>query len=480
MSIVSRLLIVIEFGLWEVIELELILLAVCVAVASAQGYGPKVGGYANDYSEPTPFKFAYDIKDDVNGQQSRQESGDGNGNVQGSYSYQDGYGIFRQVEYTADDYGFRANIKTNEPGTDNQNSADVNIYSDAAPAKYDAPKVGYSGAHKTVAVAPSYRASGYAAPSYGQGRRSGYGYAAPSYGHGNAGSYSAPGHGLGHARSYSAPAQGYGHARSYAAPSYGHGGARHGVPSYERGWFKRENIPSFEKDINGGLGDVLILLAVCVAVASAQGYGPKVGSYANDYSEPTPFKFSYDIKDDVNGQQSRQESGDGNGNVQGSYSYQDGYGIFRQVEYTADDYGFRANIKTNEPGTDNQNSADVNIYSDAAPAKYDAPKVGYSGAHKTVAVAPSYRASGYAAPSYGQGRRSGYGYAAPSYGHGNAGSYSAPGYGLGHARSYSAPAQGYGHARSYAAPSYGHGGARHGVPSYGYGRTTSYKTGTAY
>ncbi|KAG1650237.1 Cuticle protein 16.8 [Nymphon striatum] len=241
-----------------------------------------------------------------------------------------------------------------------------------------------------------------------------------------------------------------------------------------------------------------VLLAALVTAAAAQGYGPhRPSGYADDYAEPKPYEFGFNTKDEQNSEINRQESGDGYGNVKGSYGYTDGYGIYRQVEYTADDYGFKANIKTNEPGTANQNPADVSIYSDAAPAKYDAPKTGYSGAHKVVAVAPSYRSAGYAAPSYGNSRRAGYGYAAPSYGHGNSGSYSAPGYGLGHARSYSAPAQGYGHARSYAAPSYGHGGARHGgarygVPSYGsgsgsygspsyaYGRTTSYKTGTAY
>ncbi|KAG1650235.1 Cuticle protein 16.8 [Nymphon striatum] len=235
---------------------------------------------------------------------------------------------------------------------------------------------------------------------------------------------------------------------------------------------------------------MLILLAVCVAVASAQGYGPKVGGYANDYSEPTPFKFAYDIKDDYNGQQSRQESGDGYGNVQGSYGYTDGYGIYRQVEYTADDYGFKANIKTNEPGTDNQNSADVNIYSDAAPAKYDAPKKGYSGAHKAVAVSPSYRSSGYAAPSYGHANTRSY--SAPSYGHTNTGSYAAPSYGHASTRSYAAPSYGHANTRSYAAPSYGHANTRsYGTPSYGnsqsyaapsysYGRTASYKTNKAY
>lgn len=40
--------------------------------------------------------------------------------ITGSYGYTDSYGIYRQVDYVADKNGFRATIKTNEPGTANQ------------------------------------------------------------------------------------------------------------------------------------------------------------------------------------------------------------------------------------------------------------------------------------------------------------------------------------------------------------------------
>lgn len=103
-------------------------------------------------SAPIPYKFGYNIKDDYNNENHRQETGDGYGNVKGSYGYRDGYGIYRQVDYTADDYGFRAQIKTNEPGTASQNPADVHIYADPAQV-YQQPR--------------------------------GYGQSAPSYGHGN-------------------------------------------------------------------------------------------------------------------------------------------------------------------------------------------------------------------------------------------------------------------------------------------------------
>lgn len=79
-------------------------------------------------SAPIPYDFGYDIAGDYGEfRQNRKETGDGHGNVQGSYGYTDAYGIYRQVDYVADGYGFRANVKTNEPGTDNQNPADVSI-----------------------------------------------------------------------------------------------------------------------------------------------------------------------------------------------------------------------------------------------------------------------------------------------------------------------------------------------------------------
>ncbi|GIX67271.1 uncharacterized protein CEXT_791331 [Caerostris extrusa] len=48
---------------------------------------------------------------------------------QGSYGYTDNKGIARQVHYVADKAGFRAQVKTNEPGTANQNPAAVQVIS---------------------------------------------------------------------------------------------------------------------------------------------------------------------------------------------------------------------------------------------------------------------------------------------------------------------------------------------------------------
>ncbi|GFV09168.1 cuticle protein 16.8 [Trichonephila clavipes] len=79
---------------------------------------------------PQPYKFGYSIKDH-HGEQHREESGDGGHAVRGSYGFTDARGIRRQVHYVADHGGFRAQVKTNEPGTANQNPAAVHLISDA-------------------------------------------------------------------------------------------------------------------------------------------------------------------------------------------------------------------------------------------------------------------------------------------------------------------------------------------------------------
>ncbi|GIY53987.1 uncharacterized protein CEXT_305141 [Caerostris extrusa] len=75
-----------------------------------------------------PYKFGYSIKDH-HSEQHREESGNGAGAVVGNYGFTDDRGIARQVNYVADHAGFRAQVKTNEPGTANQNPAAVQVIS---------------------------------------------------------------------------------------------------------------------------------------------------------------------------------------------------------------------------------------------------------------------------------------------------------------------------------------------------------------
>lgn len=103
---------------------------------------------------PQPYSFEYDIKGDDGALQNRKEESDGYGNVRGSYGYSDVYGVFRQVEYVADGKGFRAYVKTNEPGTDSQNPADVQIQSYAGPVIHEAPLSYDNKSHPEPATQP--------------------------------------------------------------------------------------------------------------------------------------------------------------------------------------------------------------------------------------------------------------------------------------------------------------------------------------
>lgn len=73
-----------------------------------------------EYSAPIgmaePFAFDFRTEDNKGNGQYRKEESDKNGVVHGSYGYTDANGIYRHVEYVADQNGFRANIKSNEPG----------------------------------------------------------------------------------------------------------------------------------------------------------------------------------------------------------------------------------------------------------------------------------------------------------------------------------------------------------------------------
>ncbi|CAI6345500.1 unnamed protein product [Macrosiphum euphorbiae] len=170
---------------------KMIIFTACVATALAQYSAPayKPAYSAPAYSapkayapEPTyapkPYSFEYSVNDphtyDVH---SQSEHSDGYGNVKGTYSLLEADGSTRVVDYTADSYGFNAEVKKIEG----------HGYSAPAPAYKSAP------AYKPAYSAPAYSAPAYSAPAY----------SAPAY---SAPAYSAP--------AYSAPAH------SYAAPAY--------------------------------------------------------------------------------------------------------------------------------------------------------------------------------------------------------------------------------------------------------------------
>jgi len=88
---------------------------------------------------PQPYSFGYETTDDFGTKLMRKESGDGAGAVTGSYGYADKAGMFRTVEYVADKLGFRAQVKTNEPGTERSEPASVLMDSNPIVIPYTAP-----------------------------------------------------------------------------------------------------------------------------------------------------------------------------------------------------------------------------------------------------------------------------------------------------------------------------------------------------
>ncbi|XP_055939383.1 cuticle protein 10.9-like [Argiope bruennichi] len=103
----------------------------------------------------------------------------------------------------------------------------------------------------------------------------------------------------------------------------------------------------------------LILLSVLIVAISAQRIVDQ------EVYPPIPYSFSYSADTEDGGRSAHEESGDGAGRVTGSYTVQGEGGFGRVVDYIADENGFRATVRTNEPGTANQNPADVVMESTA-------------------------------------------------------------------------------------------------------------------
>ncbi|GIY01343.1 uncharacterized protein CDAR_599281 [Caerostris darwini] len=74
-----------------------------------------------------PFTFGYRFTDDYGTMQAREEKTDPNGSKTGSYSFVDASGTYRRVDYIADVHGFRATVRTNEPGVFPENPAHVKV-----------------------------------------------------------------------------------------------------------------------------------------------------------------------------------------------------------------------------------------------------------------------------------------------------------------------------------------------------------------
>ncbi|XP_018495800.1 pro-resilin-like [Galendromus occidentalis] len=116
-----------------------------------QGGGGGGGGGSNDYNDPgydvadewKPYSFSYSAQD-TDGSHSHQQQADSRNRVTGQYSIMMADGRMRIVKYVADENGFRAQIVTNEQGTESKNPADVTIQSSAQTGEEAAKQYGNS------------------------------------------------------------------------------------------------------------------------------------------------------------------------------------------------------------------------------------------------------------------------------------------------------------------------------------------------
>ncbi|XP_055942481.1 adult-specific rigid cuticular protein 15.7-like [Argiope bruennichi] len=146
------------------------------------------------------------------------------------------------------------------------------------------------------------------------------------------------------------------------------------------------------------------------------------------------YAFNYGIQDGLGASNSRAEVGDAHGNKKGTYTIADIDGRARRVDYVADGLGFRATVKTNEPGTAASAPAAALIASPyAGPV---APVVNHVAPAAPVAVAaPAIAAPVAYGGVIGHGAALGLGYgAALGLGHGAALGYGAGIYGAGIAK----------------------------------------------
>lgn len=120
------------------------------------------------------YAFAYK-EQHASGGTSRSEKG-GPGYASGSYTLNDHDGRQRVVQYVADAHGFRAAIKTNEPGVDSkEDPADVSINGGkvlghgpvlavAEPLAYAEPRLAWGGAKVIGLAAPEAYGYGLGGP----------------------------------------------------------------------------------------------------------------------------------------------------------------------------------------------------------------------------------------------------------------------------------------------------------------------------
>ena len=107
--------------------------------------------------EQRPYEYGYQL-DDTNGSHGHVEKRDESGRVEGEYSINLGDGRVRVVKYVADENGYRADVSTDELGTESKNPNDVYIGSTAISGFDAALKYGpFAPPHYEVPLVPAER-----------------------------------------------------------------------------------------------------------------------------------------------------------------------------------------------------------------------------------------------------------------------------------------------------------------------------------
>lgn len=128
---------------------------------------------------------------------------------------------------------------------------------------------------------------------------------------------------------------------------------------------------------------IAIALFAIIAIASANNHADGGHSTIHRHQDTSgKYDFGYHINDPWGSANYREESGDGWGNVHGSYGLKLADGRQRTVNYVADKSGFRVKLDSNEPSVGSVDSADA-IYNGADPHGHSHTHVpsGHKGGH---------------------------------------------------------------------------------------------------
>ncbi|CAN7983535.1 unnamed protein product, partial [Ixodes pacificus] len=243
---------------------------------------------------PQPYSYAYDSPN-LGGHHGHEESGDGSGRVSGRYFLSDADGRVRTVTYVADEFGFRADVVTNEPGTESRSPADTTFTSSALPGPDAAAAFEDQGNPGAVYFADCKK------------KKKNYVTCAIIKNE-------------------------YSKLRLWSLACV------NSVACQEQ-----QRLNKFGGEGGGGIYQLVLPGEV-----------------------PTPYSFGYD-SNDLDGHHGHEETGDGSGRVSGRYSLSLADGRTRTVTYVADEFGYRADVVTNEPGTESRSPADTTFTSSALP-----------------------------------------------------------------------------------------------------------------